>query len=148
MPRIGITMGSDSDIPKMKGAASIPDAREAECEVSAHRAPDGTVQWNRGLPVIIAGAGTRVALPGAAAAHTDLPAVTALKAWAFDGLKCLLSTAQMPPGVPVATLAVNGARKGVLHGVRRKRAEYTRQQSALVDEKDRDFQKKGFGGDS
>ncbi len=167
MPRIGIIMGSDSDIPKMKGAAEILDALELPYEAticSAHRTPDRTVQWtrearDRGLSVIIAGAGASAALPGVVAAHTDLPVIgVPLKAWAFDGLDALLSIAQMPPGVPVATMAVNGSKNGALlaarilaitdDDVRRRLAEFSRQQSELVDKKDQDFQKKGFGGES
>ncbi len=167
MPEVGIIMGSDSDIPRMKGAAEILDELKVEYEVticSAHRTPDRTVEWargarDRGLSVIIAGAGASAALPGVVAAHTDLPVIgVPLKAWAFDGLDALLSMAQMPSGVPVATVAVNGAKNGALLAVRilatgddeiRSRlAEYSRGLSALVDKKDRDFQKKGFGGGS
>ncbi|MFO8060943.1 MAG: 5-(carboxyamino)imidazole ribonucleotide mutase [Bacillota bacterium] len=167
MPTIGIIMGSDSDIPRMRRAAEILDELKLEYEAticSAHRTPDRTVEWargarDRGLRVIIAGAGASAALPGVVAAHTDLPVIgVPLKAWAFDGLDALLSMAQMPSGVPVATVAVNGAANGALlaarilaatdDGVRTRLAEYSRRQSAEVDEKDRELQRKGLGDGS
>lgn len=165
MPRVGIIMGSDSDIPTMKGAADILEELEVDYEVtisSAHRTPERTVCWTReaagrGVKVIIAGAGASATLPGVVAAHTDLPVIgVPLKAWAFDGLDALLAIAQMPSGVPVATVAVEGAKNAALLAVRilalgdedlgSRLAEYTRRQAARVDDSDQRLQETGLGG--
>jgi 5-(carboxyamino)imidazole ribonucleotide mutase len=124
--RVGIVMGSDSDWPVMKAAAEALDTLGVGHEVrviSAHRLPDQTIQYGReaagrGLKVIIAGAGGAAALPGMLAAVTALPVIgvpVALKV--LDGLDSLLSIAQMPAGVPVATVAIGGAKNaGLLAG--------------------------------
>src|SRR5436309_3798759 len=125
-PRVGIIMGSASDKPVMQPAGQELKERGIRYEVrviSAHRDPDAVADYARnahmrGLRVIIAGAGMSAALPGVVAAHTDLPVIgVPLKAKnsVGDGLDALLSTVQMPPGVPVACVAINGARNaGVL----------------------------------
>jgi 5-(carboxyamino)imidazole ribonucleotide mutase len=119
-------MGSDSDWPVMSAAAEALDALGIGYEVdviSAHRLPDQTIAYGReaagrGLRVIIAGAGGAAALPGMFAAVTELPVIgvpVALKV--LDGIDSLLSIAQMPAGVPVATVAIGGAKNaGLLAG--------------------------------
>jgi phosphoribosylaminoimidazole carboxylase PurE protein len=125
-PRVGIIMGSASDKPTMQPAGEELKERGIRFEVrviSAHRDPDRVADYAknahmRGLRVIIAGAGMAAALPGVVAAHTDLPVIgVPIKARnsVGDGMDALLSVVQMPPGVPVACVAINGARNaGVL----------------------------------
>jgi 5-(carboxyamino)imidazole ribonucleotide mutase len=125
-PRVGIIMGSASDKPTMHPAGEELKERGIRFEVrviSAHRDPAAVADYARnahmrGLRVIIAGAGMSAALPGVVAAHTDLPVIGVpikAKNTIGDGLDALLSTVQMPPGVPVACVAINGARNaGVL----------------------------------
>ena len=125
-PRVGIIMGSESDKPSMEPAGKELQDRGIRFEVrvlSAHRNPEAVAEYAsnahmRGLRVIIAGAGMSAALPGVVAAHTDLPVIGVpikAKNTVGDGLDALLSTVQMPPGVPVACVAINGARNaGVL----------------------------------
>jgi phosphoribosylaminoimidazole carboxylase PurE protein len=125
-PRVGIIMGSASDKPTMQPAGEELKQRGIRFEVrviSAHRDPEAVADYARnahmrGLRVIIAGAGMSAALPGVVAAHTDLPVIGVpikAKNTIGDGLDALLSTVQMPPGVPVACVAINGARNaGVL----------------------------------
>jgi len=123
-PLAGILMGSDSDWPVMKAAADalaeFGVASEARV-ISAHRDPHGLEEYvsgaeTRGLKVIIAGAGGAAHLPGVTAAFTTLPVIgVPILGKAFDGFDSLLAIVQMPPGVPVATVAVNGARNaGIL----------------------------------
>jgi len=126
-PRVGIVMGSDSDWPVMEAAAvalkEFGVAYEADV-VSAHRMPDEMLAYGReaaerGLAVIIAGAGGAAHLPGMLAAVTPLPVIgvpVALKH--LDGMDSLLSIVQMPSGVPVATVAVGNARNAGLLAVR------------------------------
>lgn len=123
-PLVGIIMGSKNDKPKMQPAGAALQERGIRYEVrvvSAHRDPEETREYcmnaqMRGLKVIIAGAGMSAALPGVAAAHTELPVIgVPLSGGILDGLDALLSVAQMPPGVPVACVAVDGAKNaGVL----------------------------------
>jgi phosphoribosylaminoimidazole carboxylase PurE protein len=125
-PRVGIIMGSESDKPAMEPAGKELEERGIGFEVrvlSAHRDPEAVADYARnahmrGLRVIIAGAGMSAALPGVVAAHTDLPVIGVpikAKNTVGDGLDALLSTVQLPPGVPVACVAINGARNaGVL----------------------------------
>jgi 5-(carboxyamino)imidazole ribonucleotide mutase len=114
-PQIGIIMGSQSDWPTMKHAADILDTLNIPHEVkiiSAHRTPDRMTQYaktakNRGLKVIIAGAGGAAHLPGMVASMTPLPILgVPVKSKALKGMDSLLSIAQMPGGVPVGTLAI------------------------------------------
>ena len=128
-PRVGIIMGSESDKPAMEPAGKELKERGIRFEVrvlSAHRDPEAVADYARnahmrGLRVIIAGAGMSAALPGVVAAHTDLPVIgVPLKAKnsVGDGLDALLSTVQMPPGVPVACVALNGARNAAVLAAR------------------------------
>jgi len=122
--RIGIIMGSDSDLPVMQEAAKILDKFEIPYElsiVSAHRTPEkmydyATSARNRGIQVIIAGAGGAAHLPGMVAAMTELPVIgVPVQSKTMSGVDSLYSIVQMPPGVPVATVAINGARNaGIL----------------------------------
>jgi phosphoribosylaminoimidazole carboxylase PurE protein len=128
-PRVGIVMGSKSDMPAMEGAAKELQDRGIRHEVrvmSAHREPDIVADYAknahlRGLRVIIAGAGLSAALPGVVAAHTPLPVIgvplTSSKSVA-GGLDALLSIAQMPPGVPVACVGVDNARNAAVLAAR------------------------------
>src|SRR5690348_6157052 len=126
-PLVGIVMGSDSDLPTMRGAAEICARFGVEHElriVSAHRTPDdmaayGKTAHERGLRVIIAGAGGAAHLPGMLAAHTPLPVigVPVPTEW-LRGLDSLLSIVQMPAGIPVATVAIGNARNAGLLAVR------------------------------
>jgi 5-(carboxyamino)imidazole ribonucleotide mutase len=120
-PRVGIIMGSKSDMEEMDKAAQVLDELGILHEtrvMSAHREPDVVAEYcrnarMRGLRVIIAGAGLSAALPGVAAAHTDLPVIgvpLTSKLSAAGGLDALLSVVQMPPGVPVACVGLNNAR--------------------------------------
>jgi len=123
-PIIGIVIGSDSDLEVMSQAAKILDEFGIESEISVlstHRAPAETSQYaqhaaGRGLKVLIAGAGLAAALPGSLASQTTLPVIgVPIKTKSMEGLDALLSIAQMPPGVPVATVAINGAKNaGIL----------------------------------
>ncbi len=123
-PQVGIIMGSESDKAAMQPAGEVLEECGIRFEVrvmSAHREPELVSDYcggarMRGLRVIIAGAGMSAALPGVAAAHTDLPVIgVPLLGDSLGGLDSLLATVQMPPGVPVACVAVNGARNaGIL----------------------------------
>ncbi len=117
-PLVGIIMGSDSDLPVMQAAADILTEFDVAHEVriiSAHRTPDEMVSYarsasDRGLKVIIAGAGGAAHLPGMTASMTELPVVgVPVPLKNLDGLDSLLSIVQMPKGVPVATVAVGNA---------------------------------------
>jgi 5-(carboxyamino)imidazole ribonucleotide mutase len=128
-PRVGILMGSKSDMEKMDAAAKELESRGILHEVrvmSAHREPDIVADYAknakmRGVQVIIAGAGLSAALPGVVAAHTTLPVIgvplTSSRSVA-GGLDALLSIAQMPPGVPVACVGVDNARNAAVLAAR------------------------------
>lgn len=127
LPRVGIIMGSDSDLPVMKDAAKILTMFSVPHEVrivSAHRTPDLMFSYassahERGIEIIIAGAGGAAHLPGMVAARTPLPVIgVPVRASALDGLDSLLSIVQMPRGVPVATVAINNATNAGLLAVR------------------------------
>jgi 5-(carboxyamino)imidazole ribonucleotide mutase len=120
-PRVGIIMGSKSDMPEMEKAGEILAEKGIRYEVrvmSAHRDPDTVADYcrnarMRGLKVIIAGAGLSAALPGVAAAHSDLPVIgvpLSSRLSAMGGLDAILSIVQMPPGVPVACVGLDNAR--------------------------------------
>src|SRR4051812_10663735 len=125
-PTVGIVMGSKSDMPVMERAGDELEERGIRFEIrvmSAHRDPETVADYARnarmrGLRVIIAGAGLSAALPGVVAAHTDLPVIgvpLTSSSSVAGGLDALLAIAQMPPGVPVGCVGVNGARNaGVL----------------------------------
>jgi len=115
---VGVVMGSKSDWDTMAHAVATLEALNIPCEVrviSAHRTPDLAADWaataeERGLKVIIAAAGGAAHLAGVLASKTTLPVLgVPMKAWSLDGLDSLLSTVQMPIGVPVATLAIGRA---------------------------------------
>ena len=122
--RVGIIMGSDSDLPVMQGAADILSELGVTYEmtiVSAHRTPARLYNYaetarGRGMRVIIAGAGGAAHLPGMAAAITPLPVIgVPVRSSALAGQDSLLSIVQMPAGIPVATVAIDGARNaGIL----------------------------------
>jgi phosphoribosylaminoimidazole carboxylase PurE protein len=128
-PRVGIVMGSKSDMPEMEKAAQELEERGIRYEVrvmSAHRDPEVVADYAknahmRGLRVIIAGAGLSAALPGVCAAHTDLPVIgvplTSRNSVA-GGLDSVLAIAQMPPGVPVACVGVNAAKNAAILAAR------------------------------
>ncbi len=125
--RVGIVMGSDSDWPVMEAAAQALAEFDIEVEadvVSAHRMPDEMLAYGReaagrGIEVIIAGAGGAAHLPGMLAAVTPLPVIgVPVPLKALDGMDSLLSIVQMPAGVPVATVAIGGARNAGLLAVR------------------------------
>jgi 5-(carboxyamino)imidazole ribonucleotide mutase len=123
-PLVGIIMGSKNDKPKMEPAGAALDEAGIRYEVrvmSAHRDPEMVTEYctnakMRGLKVIIAGAGMSAALPGVAAAHTELPVIgVPILGKSLGGLDALLSAVQMPPGIPVACVAIDGAKNaGVL----------------------------------
>ncbi len=125
-PLVGIIMGSDSDLPVMQPAADACASFGVACEMkvlSAHRTPDDTARYAksalaRGLKVIIAGAGGAAHLAGVVAAHTTLPVIgVPVLGKSMNGLDSLLSMVQMPPGIPVATVAVNGGKNAGLLAV-------------------------------
>lgn len=116
-------MGSDSDLPVMSQAAEILDEMKVPYEltiVSAHRTPDRMVEyakgaWDRGLRVIIAGAGGAAHLPGMVASYTTCPVIgVPVQSKTLSGVDSLHSIVQMPPGIPVATMAINGAKNAGL----------------------------------
>ena len=121
--KVGIIMGSDSDLPVMSKAAEILDELQVPYEltiVSAHRTPDRLCEYaktaeGKGLSVIIAGAGGAAHLPGMTAAMTVLPVIgVPVQTKALGGVDSLYSIVQMPPGIPVATVAINGAQNAGL----------------------------------
>ena len=121
---VGILVGSASDRERMQGAFDELDKRGIAYEFdvrSAHRQPDAVAEYcrsarDRGLKVLICGAGLSAALPGVAAAHTDLPVIgVPILGKSLGGLDALLSAVQMPPGIPVACVAIDGAKNaGIL----------------------------------
>jgi 5-(carboxyamino)imidazole ribonucleotide mutase len=125
-PQVGIIMGSKSDWEVMEKAAKELEERGISHEMkvaSAHRDPEVVADYatnahRRGLKVIIAGAGLAAALPGVVAAHTTLPVPLTSSASVAGGLDAMLAIAQMPPGVPVACVAVNGARNAAILAAR------------------------------
>ena len=116
-PRVSIIMGSTSDLVIMEKAAKVLDDMEIPFEMnalSAHRTPAEVEQFathaaSRGIEVIIAGAGMAAHLPGVIAAMTPVPVIGVPISASLDGMEALLAIAQMPPGIPVATVAINGA---------------------------------------
>ena len=128
-PIVGILVGSDSDRERMQPALDELDSRGIPWELevrSAHRNPDAVAEYarsarDRGLKVLIAGAGLAAALPGVVAAQTDLPVIGVplrSEKSVLDGLDALLSIVQLPPGVPVATVGVDNARNAAVLAVR------------------------------
>jgi 5-(carboxyamino)imidazole ribonucleotide mutase len=124
-PVVGIVMGSKTDMPVMEKAGKELEERDIRFEIrvmSAHRDPEVVADYAqnarmRGLKVIIAGAGLAAALPGVVAAHTDLPVIgvpLTSSTSVAGGLDALLAISQMPPGVPVACMGINGARNAAI----------------------------------
>ncbi len=127
--KVSVMMGSKSDLPVMEASVGILKDFNVACEVrvlSAHRTPKETVEYaeslkDRGIKVVICGAGASAALAGVVAAHTTLPVIgVPIDATPLNGMDALLSTVQMPPGVPVATVAVGkaGAKNAALLALR------------------------------
>ena len=157
--KVGIIMGSDSDLPVMRAAGDILSQLEVPFEmtiVSAHRTPDRLYEYagnaeGRGLRVIIAGAGGAAHLPGMAASLSVLPVIgVPISATRFEGEDALLSIVQMPAGVPVATVAIdNATNAGILaaqmlatgdDALRQRLAEYKAALSAKVQDKARQLE--------
>lgn len=155
MAKVAIIMGSDSDLPVLKNCIKILKDFGVETEVSvisAHRTPDKAAQYAKdaeknGFGVIIAAAGKAAHLPGVLAAYTCLPVIgLPIKSSTLDGLDSLLSIVQMPKGIPVATVAVDGAENAALlavqilgtkdEGLRKKMKEYKKQMAEEVEKKD------------
>lgn len=118
MVEVGIVVGSKSDIPVIQKCADTLSELGIESEVkvlSAHRTPELTAEWakglrDRGVKVVVAGAGMAAALPGTIAAHTTLPVIgVPLASGHLNGVDSLLAIVQMPPGIPVATVAIGEA---------------------------------------
>jgi len=118
-PLVGILMGSESDLPIMEKAAEVLKEMGIPFEMdisSAHRLPEKTAKYartarNRGIEVLIAGAGMAAHLAGVLASHTILPVIgVPIKSGALNGADALYSTVQMPPGIPVATVGIDGAK--------------------------------------
>lgn len=162
-PLVGIVMGSDSDLPVMAKAADMLAELGIAFEIriiSAHREPDVLVEWaggaqERGVKVIIAGAGMAAALPGMCAALSALPVIgVPLSGRHFDGMDAVFSILQMPPGVPVAAVAVDGAKNAALLAAKilavsdadllRKLEEYSAEQRRQVIAKDERLQRAGY----
>ncbi|HEX3043798.1 MAG TPA: 5-(carboxyamino)imidazole ribonucleotide mutase [Bacillota bacterium] len=163
MPLVGIIMGSDSDLPVMKGAAEVLEEFGVDFEISiisAHRSPNRAADYagaacERGLKVIIAGAGGAAHLPGVLAAMTPLPVIgIPIKTGALDGIDSLYSIVQMPSGIPVATVAINGAKNaGILaiqilstadSSLARKMIEYKQKLALEVNAKSALLEKIGY----
>jgi 5-(carboxyamino)imidazole ribonucleotide mutase len=140
--QVAILMGSDSDWPTMKAAADICKefgiASEAHV-ISAHRDPHGLTEFvrgarERGVQIIIAGAGGAAHLPGVTAALTTLPVIgVPIQGKALDGMDSLLSIVQMPPGVPVATVGINAAKNAGILAIQILATADERLQKALAD---------------
>lgn len=163
MPKVGIIMGSDSDLVVMKDAADILQDFGVDYEVticSAHRLPEETARYastsiERGLQVIIAGAGGAAHLPGVIAASTLLPVIgVPVQSGALSGVDALYAIVQMPRGIPVATVAINGSANAALLAVqmlamsdaalRHALQDYRRKMAAAVLDKDRKLQQIGI----
>lgn len=139
-PKVAVIMGSDSDLPVVRKVAEILEKFHVDFEVSvisAHRTPDRAAEYSktaedRGFEVIIAAAGKAAHLPGVLAAFTALPVIgLPVKSSTLDGLDSLLSIVQMPPGIPVATVAVDGAQNAGLLAVQILAVKYPHLREAL-----------------
>ena len=150
--KVAVIMGSTSDLEVMSAAFAVLDQFGVEYEkkvISAHRAPALLAEWagsarGRGIDVIIAGAGGAAHLPGVTAAYTTLPVIgVPINGKAFGGMDALLSMVQMPSGIPVATVAVNGAKNAALlalsilsvrdKGIEAKLADFRRKQTEAIE---------------
>lgn len=160
-PKVAVVMGSDSDFPVLKSCIRILKDFGVEAEVlvcSAHRTPQKAAEFaanaeKNGIEVIIAAAGKAAHLPGVLAAFTPLPVIgIPVKSSTMDGLDSLLSIVQMPTGIPVATVAIDGADNAALLAVqilsgahpvlREKMKEYKKGLAAKVEQKNAELQKK------
>lgn len=145
-PSVSIIMGSTSDLPVMEKAARLLDELHVPFEMnalSAHRTPEAVEEFarnarRRGIKVIIAAAGMAAALPGVIAANTTLPVIgVPVKGSALDGADALYSIVQMPPGVPVAAVAINGAMNAAILAVQMLALGDETLASAFADYKER-----------
>jgi 5-(carboxyamino)imidazole ribonucleotide mutase len=161
-PKIGIIIGSDSDLPIMQEAAKVLEEFGVPFEItvcSAHRTPDRAHKYaanarERGLKVIIAGAGGAAHLAGVLAAFTTLPVIGVPMNSKLNGVDSFVSTLQMPPGVPVATMAIDGAKNAGLlaiqilatsdEGLMKKLADYKRTLATAVNAKTKKLKKEGY----
>ncbi len=160
---IGIIMGSDSDLPVMKQAAEVLDEFGVPYEitiVSAHRTPERMYEYaktaeERGIKVIIAGAGGAAHLPGMTASLTHIPVIgVPIKTSSLNGLDSLLSIVQMPAGIPVATVAINNAKNAALLAlsilatsdpeIAKKLKEYRKSLKEMVEEKAKKLEEIGY----
>ena len=163
MAKVGIVMGSDSDLKVMSKAADMLEELGIEYEItiiSAHRHPDALIEWTRGaeardVKVIIAGAGMAAALPGMCAALFALPVIgVPLSGKNLDGMDAVFSIMQMPPGVPVATVAIDGAKNAAIlaakilaasdDAILEKIKAYTADMKSQVEAKDAKLQSVGY----
>lgn len=163
--KVAVIMGSDSDLPVMKDAVTFLEGLGIGCQVyisSAHRVPHKTAQIaetaeEKGIEVIIAGAGGAAHLPGVIAAFTTIPVIgVPIKTSTLNGVDSLYSIVQMPSGIPVATVAINGAKNaGILAAeilaikypeIKEKIKEFKNQLAAQVEEKDSRLQELGVKG--
>ena len=163
MAKVGIVMGSDSDLKVMSKAADMLEELGIEYEltiISAHREPDELIEWPRGacdrdVKVIIAGAGMAAALPGMCAALFALPVIgVPLSGKNLDGMDAVFSIMQMPPGVPVATVAIDGAKNAAIlaakilaagdDAILEKIKKYTADMKAQVVAKDAKLKQVGY----
>jgi 5-(carboxyamino)imidazole ribonucleotide mutase len=162
LEKVAIVMGSDSDLPVMKDAAKILDKFSIGYRIyisSAHRVPDKTAQiaqtaGEKGIEVIIAGAGGAAHLPGVLAALTSLPVIgVPIRSGALNGVDSLYSIVQMPSGIPVATVSINGAKNaGILAAqilglkypeIAQKLVQFRKELADQVEAKDEKLQKIG-----
>ncbi|MGI6469755.1 MAG: 5-(carboxyamino)imidazole ribonucleotide mutase [Syntrophomonadaceae bacterium] len=165
MPKVGIVMGSDSDLAVMKDAADVLQEFGIDYEIticSAHRLPEETARYaataiDRGLAVIIAGAGGAAHLPGVIAASTLLPVIgVPIQSGALAGVDALYAIVQMPRGIPVATVAINGSANAALlavqmlamsdPGLRQALQDYRRKMARSVLDKNEKLQQLGVKG--
>ncbi len=162
-PLVGIVMGSDSDLQVMSKAADMLEELGIRYEmriISAHREPDVLLEWagsvqDKGIRVIVAGAGMAAALPGMCAALSVLPVIgVPLSGKNLDGMDAVFSIMQMPPGIPVATVAIDGAKNAALLAAKilalsdpelsAKLKDYSARQREQVLAKDAKLQEKGY----
>ena len=163
MAKVGIVMGSDSDLKVMSKAADMLEELGISYEmniISAHREPDEWIIWARGavdsgMKVMIAGAGMAAALPGMCAALTPLPVIgVPLAGSKLDGMDAVFSIMQMPPGVPVATVAIDGAKNAAILAAKilatsddallEKLVNYTKEMKEQVEAKNTRLQEVGY----
>ena len=163
MPRVGIVMGSDSDLKVMSKAASMLEKLGIDYEmtiISAHRMPDTFFEWarsaeERGIKVIIAGAGMAAHLPGMCAALFPMPVIgVPMSGKNLDGMDALYSIVQMPSGIPVATVAINGGANAAILAAKilatsdeellKKLKAYSEEMKEQVVAKDKKLQEVGY----